>query len=542
MIKSIKVRLRWIWTVTTGFHWKIHLYMLMEITSMALLLYFVYCSKEAIDIAIGIVPGNLQRMLVFMVLSVVLSAVIGLVAAWIGEHTKNGLTMRFQNALAHAQMMMAWGNKKRWHTGDLLVRLNADCAEVVQMLVYTFPSLIVSCIKLLAAFTFLWIMDPLMAQLIVAITPFFLLSKIYYKKMRKINKDVKQAESQLGEVMQENLNHRALIQSLLFTRAREERLIDVQKSVFHIRNRQLAFSSISRGILKLTFNSGYLLAFLWGIYRLYTGEISYGTIAAFLQLVSRVQVPVFSIIAFLPAAIRCRTAIERLLELTEGEREEYDNQIKLNTPLSLKLDNVYFKYDKAEVIKGLNVTFQSGVPVAVTGASGKGKTTLIRLILALVKPDSGSLTWTQSDGVSHDVTVATRHNIAYVPQGNTLFYGTIRENLLLADAGASEEQIDNVLRTACAEFVYSLPNGIDTVVGESGYGLSEGQAQRIAIARALLRGGSIWLFDEPTSDVDTNTAKQLIPNLLEAGKEKIVIFVTHDRQLMEACPQIVQLD
>jgi len=542
MNEHIKIRLAWAWAITAGFRGKTLIYMLVEIISMALLLYFVYCSKQAIDIAVGLVPGNLKWALILMVIAVILSAITGLIASWIGEYTKNGLTMRLQNSLAHSQMMMAWGARKRWHTGDLLVRLNADCSEVVQMLVFTFPALIVSCVKLLAAFTFLWTMDPRLAQLILAITPLFLFSKLYYKKMRKINKEVKQAESQLGEVLQENLKHRALIQSLLFTEAREKKLIEVQQSVFQNKTRQLLFSLLSRGIIQLTFNGGYLLAFLWGIYRLHAGEISYGTIAAFLQLVSRVQMPVFSIVAFLPAAIRCRTSIERLLELNEGEREEYGDQIKLNPPLSLKLDHLYFQYDKVEVIKRLTVAFQSGVPVAVTGASGKGKTTLIRLILALIKPDSGTLTLTQNDKVCHSISVATRNNIAYVPQGNTLFCGSIRENLLLADVHASEKQIDKVLKIACAEFVYTLPNGIDTVVGESGYGLSEGQAQRIAIARALLRGGSIWLFDEPTSAIDTDTAKHLIRNLLEAGKEKIVIFVTHDHQLMEACPQIVQLD
>ena len=166
---------------------------------------------------------------------------------------------------------------------------------------------------------------------------------------------------------------------------------------------------------------------------------------------------------------------------------------------------------------------------------------MIRLILALIKPNSGNIRLTQ-DGASHEISVATRNNIAYVPQGNTLFCGTIRENLLLADASASEKRIAEVLDISCAEFVYALPNGMNTMVGESGYGLSEGQAQRIAIARALLREGSVWLFDEPTSAIDSDTVKRLIRNLLQAGKEKILIFVTHDRQLTEACPQVVQLD
>jgi len=541
MYDSVKRELNWAWSVTTGFRGKISLYMLMEVISAGLLLYFVYCSKEAIDIAMRVVPGNLKLMLVHIVLSVAFSIVAGLMASWIGEYAKNGMIIRLQNTLAYSQMMMSWEMKKRWHTGDLMVRLTSDCSEVVQMLVYTFPSFIVTCIKLLASFAFLWMMDPRLAQLILAITPLFLFSKIYYKRMRKLSKDVKQAESHLGNVLQENLKNRWLIQSLLFTEARENKLTEAQKSIFQIKTKQLKFSTLSQGILKSTFNGGYLLAFLWGIYHLHAGQISYGTMAAFLQLVGRVQMPVFSMVAFLPTAIRCRAAIERLMELYKGEREAYDNQIELTEPLSLKLHKVSFQYDEAEVIKQMSVVFRSGIPTAVTGASGKGKTTLIRLILALIKPDNGNLALIQKD-ISHDISVNTRGNIAYVPQGNTLFCGTIRENLLLADFGASEQRLAEVLKTSCADFVYSLPNGLDTMIGESESGLSEGQAQRIAIARALLRGGSIWLFDEPTSALDSDTTKRIIRNLLKAGEEKILIFITHDRQLIEACSQVVQLD
>jgi ABC-type multidrug transport system fused ATPase/permease subunit len=541
MNDSIKNQLAWAWSVTAGCRGKIGIYMLMELVNVVLVLCFVYWSKEAIDIAMGVIPGKLKWTLACIVFSVVLAVVASLLASWIGEYTKNGLAMRLQKNLAHSQMMISWGMKKRWHTGDLMVRLTSDCPEVVQMLVYTFPSLLITCIKLVASLTFLWVMDPLLAQLILAISPLFIFSKLYYKRMRRISKEVKQAESYLGTVLQENLKHRSLIQSLLFTEARENKLTDAQESIFRKKTQQLRFSTLTQGILKIAFNGGYLLAFLWGIYRLHSGQISYGTMAAFLQLVGRIQMPIFAIVAFLPAALRWRASAERLMELYEGEKEQYDNPVQLSRPLALKLQNVSFRYDEVEVIHRMSAVFQLGLPTAVTGASGKGKTTLIRLILALIKPDSGNLTLIQKDR-NHEISVATRNNIAYVPQGNTLFCGTIRENLLLADAGASEERLGEALQTACAEFVYSLPNGMETVIGESGYGLSEGQAQRIAIARALLSGGSIWLFDEPTSALDSDTVKQLILNLLKAGKDKILIFVTHDHQLAEACSQVVQLD
>jgi len=541
MSERLKTRVIWAWNVTDGFRWKISLYMLLQTISAMLLLFFIYFSKVAIDIALHVVHGNLRQTLFFLVLFVFFSVITELTASWIGEYVRNGMLIRLQNRLAYSQLLLLWEKTRRWRTGDLLVRLNSDCADVVQMLVNTIPSFIVTGFKLMASFALLWAMDSMLAKLILAITPLFFFSKIYYKKMRKITKEVKRAESNVGNVLQENLKFRSLIQSMLFTEERSNKLSETQNWFFQVKTKQLKFALLSQTVMRMTFYSGYLLAFLWGIYRLHFGEISYGTMAAFLQLVSRVQIPVFSMIAIFPAIIRFRTSVERLLEMNKGERETYENQIQLSPPLTLELTRLTYRYDELEVIKQLNVVFQSGMPTAVTGASGKGKTTLIRLILALIKPDSGRLTLTQG-GCSYEISVATRNNIAYVPQGNTLFYGTIRENLLPAAGLASDEQIEEVLKIACAEFVYSLPDGIETMIGESGQGLSEGQAQRIAIARALIRGGSIWLFDEPTASLDTDTVKQLIPNLLHAGKEKIVIFVTHDRGLMESCAQVVQLD
>ena len=541
MNEGLKIRVNWAWRVTEGFRRKLCLSMFLQTISALLLLSFIYLSKIAIDIALHVVNGNLRQTLIFLVFFVIASIITDLMASWISEYVRNGMLIRLQNRLAYSQLLLPWEKTRCWRTGDMLVRLNSDCADVTQMLVNTIPSFIVTCIKLIASFSLLWAMDPILAQLILAITPLFLFSKIYYKKMRRITKDVKKAESDVGNVLQENLKFRSLIQALLFTESRSSKLSDTQDWFFRMKTKQLKFATLSQGILRMTFYGGYLLAFLWGIYRLHAGEISYGTMAAFLQLVSRVQMPVFSMVAIFPATIRFRTSVERLLEMSKGEHETYENQLRLNPPLTLELHQLSYRYDELEVIKQLNVVFQSGIPTAVTGASGKGKTTLIRLILALIKPDSGRLLLTQ-DGISHEVSVATRNNITYVPQGNTLFCGTIRENLLPDAELASDERIEEVLKTSCAEFVYSLPDGIDTMIGESGHGLSEGQAQRIAIARALLRGGSIWLLDEPTASLDQNTVKQLVPNLLNIGKEKIIIFVTHDRYLMESCTQIVQLD
>ncbi|WP_321480781.1 ABC transporter ATP-binding protein [uncultured Bacteroides sp.] len=540
MSYSVTNQFAWAWSITKSYRHKIALYMLLETISIVLTLLFIYCSKQVIDVATKMIPGNLKILVIYLVLSIVSSIIVDLISSWLSESIKIELKADIQNSLAYTQMMSAWTAIKKWHTGDLLVRLNSDCSEVVQMLAYSFPFFCITCVKFLASFGFLWVMDPMLGGLFLILLPLFAFSKIYYKKMRQLSRDVKQAESYLGTVMQENLKHKLLLRALLFTKVRWDKLLNSQTSVSLLKLNQLKFFTLTQGILKLAFNGGYLLAFVWGAYRLYTGHISYGTMTAFLQLVGQIQMPVITMIAFLPAAIRCRAAIDRLMELQEEKSEVEGEELSFSSPVTLTLNNLSFSYNDNKIIEHLSATFQTGVASAIVGSTGKGKTTLIRLMLALMKPDSGTLSFIAS-GRDYAVSVCTRANFAYVPQGNTLFTGTIRENLLLAKPLATDEQLRGALRIACADFVYSLPMEMNTLVGESGHGLSEGQAQRIAIARALLRDATIWVFDEPTSALDATTTKQLMSNLLQAGRDKILIFVTHDSQVMEACSQVVRL-
>ena len=541
MIYSVSDQLGWIWKLLKGYRLKVGSYMGLEILSLLLGLLFVYWSKRAVDIATGNAVGMLRTTVCLIVGSVALSILVGQWAAWLKEQVRIRLTIRLQDSLVASQMCTMWENTKRWHTGDLLVRMTADTQEVVQMATTTFPSLCVNSVRLLASWGLLWMMDPILAVMILVISPLFLFSKLYYRRMRRLSREVKNMESSLGIVLQENLKQRLLIRALGIGRARDLKYKKVQENIDALKNRLLRFSILMQLVLKLFFNGGYLLAFLWGIYRLHTGTITFGTLTAFLQLVGRIQAPVLAMISFVPAAIRCRTALDRLMELFEGEREEDAGQIRIETVYGLRLHSLSFRYEDRKVIDRLDVRISPGVPVAVVGATGKGKTTLIRLMLALVKPDKGELLL-ETEGKSVPVTSRTRINFLYVPQGNTLFCGTIRENLLMADPTATDRRLWEVLEVACASFVHSFPLGLDTMVGESAQGLSEGQAQRIAIARALLHGGNIWLLDEATSALDAVTTDRLVTNLLYASRKKIIIFVTHDPRLMAVCAQTIRLD
>ncbi len=545
MTGSVKSNIRrlvgWLHQIVRPYRGRILLSAVIDLFGMGLSLVAIYLSKYAIDIATGAAEGRLWEAAGMMVGCVLLSMAAGMSATWVSEQTRMKLTIDLQMQLSDRLMMSAWKDSSRWHTGDLLTRLGSDVSEVVSMLVYTFPSVGVISIKLLASFLFLSTLDTSLAWMLLLSTPFLLLSKLYYKRMRALSKAHKEVGSRIFSLLQENISSRVLIRSLGASAVRRGKLADSQKESYAIGMRQLNLSAYSKGVLQFVFSMGYFTAFLWGLHRLSTDAITFGSMIAFVQLVSRVQGPVLQLISFVPGLIRVRASIDRLEELEAGETFLPVGNEVYPRPQRVEYQGVHFGYEKEDLYRGgLDVVFLPGEPVAIAGPTGVGKTTLVRLLMGLVRPRTGSVRLV-ADGQPYDVATLSRKNFVYVPQGNSLFSGSIRDNLLLASPKASEKRLREVLHTACADFVLALPQGLDTRVGESGYGLSEGQAQRLAVARALLQPGKICIFDEVTSALDADTARKLVDNLLREGQDKIQVFVTHDPMLMQHCRKILRL-
>ena len=538
---NLKHHIRWAWSISQGYRSKLLLYFVLELLAIALSLLFVYLSKKAVDMAISPTDIPLRWTLIGIVATVGVGLGIRAYTGWLNERIKMMLTFELQRNMLDAQMLSVWRLIKNWHTGDIQVRIQTDCEEVANMIAKTLLSFILTAIQLLASMAFLWYMDPMLALMILALSPLFLFSKIYFQKMRKLSQEVKGEESNFSNILQENLRFRLLIRAMGIFPKRRKKLTDSQRDLFGLKMKQLNFSTYTQSVMKVSINAGYLLTFIWGIYRLQSGQISFGTMTAFLQLVARIQTPILALITFIPGFVRFRVAADRLLELKSGEIEPQMNQQRLQGIAALEVQNLSFRYEDKWVLDHLNLSLRAGEPVAVVGPSGKGKTTLIRLLLSLIKAEKGQILLTDRAG-TRPLSAAHRINFAYIPQGNSLFSGTIRENLMLHVQKAEHIDIQKALWVACAEFVMELPEGIDTVVGESGMGLSEGQAQRIAIARALMHDGDIWLFDEVTSALDRKTADTLIHRLLDYGENKLCLFVTHDLTLANICKQRLYLD
>ena len=534
--------MRWVFQVTEGYHWLIAFSIFSGIFGVGMSLFNVWLSKWIIDIVTGAREGNVWMAAGVVVFFFFFGMAVKLISPWIFGKINMRIGIRMQNSLSDALMMCSWKSGQKWHTGDLLTRINSDASEVLNLGMGILPNFLVTTFQLIGSFIFLWALEPRLAWFILAATPLVLLSKIYFRKVRELSKAQKAMSSEMGSVMQENLSQRILVRSLGATDYRKQKLHESQEKLFNLGMEQIKFSTFSQGVMGFVFGGGYLCAFLWGIYRLEHQEITFGTMTAFLQLVGQVQGPFLSLIAIPPALVRGWASVERLMELFE-DVEPDDKPLYIDSPLTLKIDNVSYGYEEGQkVLKDFSAEFRPGTSTAVAGPTGAGKTTIIRLILSLIHPEEGKLSLQTDNGKIYPVNSSTRVNFMYVPQGNTLLSGTVRENVLFGITECTDEDVENALRTACADFVFDLPQGIYTPVGEHGYGLSEGQAQRISIARALLRNGSLWLFDEATSALDTATTSKLISNIFDAGKEKTIIFVTHDPRVMERCDSVIHID
>lgn len=533
----------YLWQALRGNRMQASLNALTGVTAVALSLSSVWAMQRAIDIAAGVRTGNIYTAVGLMAALIVCELSLSVARVWI----RNILGIRAQNRMQQQMLdrllRSEWHGKEKYHSGDIINRLETDVVAVVTFVTETLPNTLSVLLMFAGAFFYLFRMDATLAFITVAILPLFiLLSRIYIFQMRKFTRRVRHSDSRVQSILQESVQNRMLIKTLEADTTVMGRLGNSQRTLrSHVR-RRTAFSVFSNVMLNMGFAIGYLLAFLWGALRLSEGTITFGGMTAFLQLVFRIQNPARDLTKLAPVFVSVFTAAERLMELEEMPTEQQGDSIVLASPCGVRLDDVSFTYSDGTmpVIRHLSFDFRPSTCTAVLGKTGVGKTTLVRLVLALLSPTEGSVNIYNQNG-SQPVSPQLRCNFVYVPQGNTLLSGTIRENLLLGNPHANGKQLHDALAMACADFVFDLPDGIDTRLSENGGGLSEGQAQRIAIARALLRNRSVMLLDEATSALDPHTERQLLKNILSI-KKKTVIFITHRLSVVDYSDATLNLE
>ena len=527
-MRPFRVCLRGLVATARPYGWKLAVSCLLGLVEVALSLAFVLFSKKVVDIATGDATGAFAPH-VWKFIAVMVAQILVRVAS---RYWEGYVEVRARNATRSkifARVMRSiWSGKEKLHSGDTVNRLEEDIRVVVDFMVVSLPQLFVTLCQLIAASVLLFSLSADLGWILIFIMPVAVIgSRLFFRKMRSITMEIREGDSRVQAHMQESLQHRMVVRTMGSTADVIGSLDDIQDEVQAKTITRLNYSAASRAFLQFGFFAGYAAAFVWSVYGIKEGVVTYGLMTAFLQLVGQVQRPVAGITQQIPAFIRALSSEDRLLELSSLEQEETGEDILFDGAPGIRISGMSFSYqdDGREVIRNLDFDFTPGSFTAITGPTGAGKSTLIKIIMSLLKPVAGKV---ELYDPPTTVSSATLCNFMYVPQGNSLMSGTVRQNLQLACPEATDEQLWKALDEAEAGFVRELPEGLDTVCAEVGAGLSEGQAQRIAIARALLRPGGVLVLDEATSALDAETEKSLLEKLARNYKgRKTVLCITH---------------
>ncbi len=540
---TARIIMKWLWGAWKGNQLQAILNALIGLGMVAVSLIQVWAMQRAIDVAAGAREGNIFVATGIIAFFILCEFALNISSVWV----KNILGVKAQNKMQQRMLdrilRSEWHGKEKRHSGDIINRLESDVNTVVNFLTETMPNTLSVLALFFGAFFYLFSMDKFLAIAIVIMLPLFLgFSRIYIGQMRRLTRLVRDSDSKVQSVLQETVQNRMLIKTLESDDAMVDKLEDTQSELRQNVIKRTRFRLYTNFVINFGFAFGYLFAFLWAALRMLDHTLTFGGMTAFLQLVNRIQGPARNLTALIPSFVGVFTAAERLMELEENPLEEQGEPIEIDAPCGIKLTDVSYAYDDADeyVINHLNYDFYPGSCTAILGETGAGKTTLIRLILALLHPTRGKVEIYNANK-KNELSPRLRCNFVYVPQGNTLLSGTIRDNLRLGNLNATDEDMYDALHEACADFVKDLPDGLETQCSESGGGLSEGQAQRITIARALLRNRNIMLFDEATSALDPETEKQLLKNIL-ANHDKTVIFITHRPAVVDYCDQTLKIE
>jgi ABC-type multidrug transport system fused ATPase/permease subunit len=543
-MKGILKYFRWLWSHSVGARGAVLVNILLGTVNVGLNLFFIFLCKRLVDIATGTLTGSLGLYTGLVLVVICLRLVVAAVNVRVENLTNSKMNFIIRKGLYSNLLYAEWLGKERRHSGDTVNRLESDVSTVTNVICADVPQIFTTLVQMVAALGFLCTMEWRLALLLVLITPLFILfSRVFVRRLREMTRGIRETESQVQSHLQESLQHRMVIQSMENEGRMEDRLDDLQDREYGQIKVRTRFNIFARTMVSAAFSFGYIAAFLWGVYGISKGTLTFGVMTAFLQLVGQVQRPLVNLTRQIPSLVYSTTSIDRLMELEDAPKEDAGESVKLAGPAGIRIEGVDYRYPdgKRMILKDLTFDFPPMSRTAIVGETGSGKSTLIRLMLALLKPLAGRVVL--YDGAQEvTASAATRCNLVYVPQGNTLFSGSIRENLLMGNPEATEEQMHSALETAVADFVYTLPEGMETRCGEGGSGLSEGQAQRIAIARGLLRPGSILLLDEFSSSLDPETEAKLMDNLTKKAAGKTMIFITHRERIAQCCEKTCRIE
>ena len=527
-------------------------------------IYNVTVSKSLIDSAISGDSDSTIRWLITMLAITLISMLSTPVTSFMSTHSSTKLTQNIQRKIYQHIQCSDWLEQSKFHSVSLLTRVTSDVSNISSAILGTIPSLVSLTVTLVGSFYTLISWAPSIAFAAVFIGPFLMLvGKYFSHKLKDLYKEAQEEDVKYRSFMQETIQNIMIVKTFCMEKINMQKLIDIQNNKYKIAMRNTKLSVMTSMSMSFCSSLAYFTIFTWGVLNIAKGVSTYGTFTGMLQLYSKVQSPFSSLSSMIPGLISTMAAAERLMEIEAipiekmADEKELDDigslEVALDTISSkvssafnkpnIVFDNVSFAYKaNNNILNNINLTIEAGETLGFVGPSGEGNTTMIRLILSLINPTEGNVLLSEGNLVK-EINRNYRELISYVPQGNTLFSGTIRDNLKYGKPNASDDEIFTALKSACAfDFINDLEDGLDTMIGEKGLGISEGQAQRIAIARSFLRERPILILDEATSALDPETEVAVLKAVRSLPTKPTCIIITHRPSALNICNRIMKLE
>lgn len=535
-----RTAIKWLMKVSAKVKWKLITLMLMNVFFAMLTVMFAFAVKAVIDGAVAKETTRLTWGGISLGIIVVLQFVFRVLINGLTEHVKCRLDVELRSKIFSEILSKTYGKITGYHSGELINRLTADINVVTDGITSIVPTFVSAFSRLILAVVALIYLDWIFAvAFVVAGALVFLVISLMREKLKKLHKSSQETEGRYRSFMQESIENLLAVKAFSANDKVVGRADEMQEENFKIKMRRRNYSVIGHATYNMIFSAGYLFALIYGAVQIFSGVMGYGALMAILQLINNVQVPFASISNVIPKYYAMLASAERVIELEKVEDEGSFNYVDATSTYenlySINFENVAFGYDGENVISDMNVCIRKGEFIAITGASGIGKSTMIKLLLGVYPIDSGSLSLQLKSGEKQSIGKESRSLFSFVPQGNMLLSGSIRDNLTFFVGTRTDEQIEQALKISQADgFISELKDGIDTIVGEKGLGLSEGQIQRLAITRAILSDAPIMLLDEATSALDEQVEASLLTELKKLN-DKTVIIITHKKQALNVC-------
>ena len=555
-LSEIVEEVKWVSVYIKKYKWIISIYFVFGLFSTALSLGGSVLSKHLIDTVTGKDHSSILLIAIMYVGFGLASIVFSAVSSRISTKYSTRVTNEIQYEMYQISLDVQWRYIKKFHTGDLINRISGDVGTISGSILTWIPNFIIKFIQAIGCIAIILYYDPVMAVISIISTPVMvLLSRTLMYKMRVFSKKSREASSRIMSFIQESYSNVQSIKAFGIIDDFNLKFRMIQEDFYSVIMQQNKFSVMTGMLMSVMGMIVSYSCYGWGVYRLWSGFISFGTMTMFLQLAGYLSNSFSALVSMVPSAIGTLTAIRRLIDVVELPKEEKDESIDLEkikkeseeSGIGINIKNGRFVYDDVEeVFNCLTFDAKPGEVVAVVGPSGSGKTTIFRILLGIAGITDGKSTIGyefENQKKEFNISASTRGLFAYVPQGNAVFYGTIADNMRIFNREASDEEIIEALKAACAyEFVSKLDDGIDTILEEGGTNFSEGQKQRICIARALVSRAPVILIDEGTSALDSETEMKLLKNLTEYRHNKTFVVSTHRAGVLGICDRTYRIE